>query len=456
MKSVAQSTETSMSKLAIAIISIFAAWTNPAQAQFADSLFSNPRVKTDYVSPTEGTYSNPLTIGNCLYTNDSDPILITLCNPVTPTIWPQSNQFEQGASRPNYWVLSANNENFRSTLNSGPPNQSEPVYIPQEMNNLLEFTILTNSLPGESKWRAHMIADHTPNGLQNPQGPGGIPFLGLGADSRRGNGQPVGYLNNTTGMNSTFFASRIWAAVHPGTGVALMYVYAMTEWKNSSGKTIPRGIFVALYHEGTDHSTSTQSCDPNVDGAFGGQGYCSGIHKHWNWPIEESFFYPGADWVYIDAEDAGWVCGENIAVSRLNLDTGHAVNWEHLFECLSPYFDDPMPSTEVPLLGVHWAVEVSGAGNAIWASVDSMLMLRNPQILEGGSLDAVLEKATLPVISTEWADPVTVDQIQEKFWASCRLNKECFTRHYDRIQGKAIELNYEVLSQPLGTARDHR
>ena len=53
------------------------------------------------------------------------------------------------------------------------------------------------------------------------------------------------------------------------------------------------------------------------------------------------------------------------------------VDWEVLFRCLSDrgLFDDPMPEDEVvPLLGVHWVVELFGNAS-IWSVVSDMEMV---------------------------------------------------------------------------------
>ena len=46
-----------------------------------------------------------------------------------------------------------------------------------------------------------------------------------------------------------------------------------------------------------------------------------------------------------------------------------------LFECMSDndLFDTPMPSSNVPLLGVHWGDELFGDA-AIWVIVEDMKM----------------------------------------------------------------------------------
>jgi len=54
----------------------------------------------------------------------------------------------------------------------------------------------------------------------------------------------------------------------------------------------------------------------------------------------------------------------------------YELDWEFLFRCLSDLelFDDPMPVAEmVPIIGVHWIVELYGNASA-WFVVSDMKM----------------------------------------------------------------------------------
>ena len=443
----------------------------PSAAQFFDQGFVNPAVRTDYDASNEGTATNPITLpyGGCLYDDNTDPIMIAPgCYNYGPTVYNSSNYFSQRSNPNGFWVMSANNEiHNKMTLtqwptwsygpaNSGPPNQSHPIYQPQPWNSMFEFTLLTGSLPGESLWRAHMIADHSPTASQNPQGAAGIPFLGLGADSRRGNGSPVGKLNVWGGFGSTRSTVRIWdLAAGPGSA-ALMYNYAIAQWPRPNGQMVPRIVFVALYHYGLEHSTTTSP----------------GLHRHWNWKIPESFFYPGADIAFIDVEDIQQHCPSHAAVpwAQLNIDRQIDLDWNVLFRCMSDknLFDEPMPTTPIDLLGVHWAVEVANQGSLIWASVHGMKMRRSytssittaETMADGASL-AVGPVADEPVaeavIPADWRDPVTTEQMREWFWDACRQDEACwrYNAHRESTKaGQAVEIEYDAGPHVQGIARD--
>lgn len=418
----------------------------PAHAQFFDQGFVNPAIRTDYDATNEGTAANPLSYDrSCLYSDNSDPILLAPgCYVWGPSTFLLSNHFSQRSNPNGFWVISANNEihnklNFfydgwdfvTSPANTGPPNQSHPIAIPQTLNNMFELTLLTNSLPGEQLWRAHMIADHTPYAYQNPQGAAGIPFLGIGADVRRGNGQMVGKLNTASGYDTTHSTVRIWNAANSIDGAALMYTYAIAQWPDSQGKMVPRIVFVALYHEGLEHSSSS----------------LRGLHRHWNWKMPDSFFYPGGDIAFIDAEDINTHCPGHPSIDAIGVwqDTAITTDWENLFRCMSDnyLFDEPMPSTPVDLLGVHWAVEVAGPDSLIWGSVHGMAMSTggSSAVALGGAEDA--SKRVGPMeIPADWEDPVTTDEIRSWFWESCRANDACWQNNALRAAGEPYDPDY--------------
>lgn len=435
-----------------ALLGLLVITSTTTSAQFTDNGFINPKVRTDYLAVNKGTASNPLVVGSCIYPGTGpaqDAILLPpFCAPLSGSLtFTQSNFFSQNSPGSTYWTISANNETPHfSALHSGPPNQSITLFIPQQANNLMEFTLLTNSLPGETAWRAHMIVDHTPNGNQNPLGPDGIAFLGLGADKRRGNSTNVGTLQGPSlSFNLTTFKARIWDKIYTPGGAALMYVHAYSQWPTSSGQMRTRGVFIQLYHEGLDTSSPTQNCT-------GGPGVCKGLHRHWNWRFPESFYFPGADYALIDAEDVAWACNGTtslISVPPNNTDVTVLVNWTRIFRCMSDngLFDDPMPQGSLPLLGVHWAVETTGINNAVWASVHEMTMH-----MTAGTL--IVPQGQSPVIPLDWQDPTTTEAIRAHFWDGCLESPACTERNLDQFLGNYRDLDYIKLNQPIGIARE--
>ncbi len=90
--------------------------------------------------------------------------------------------------------------------------------------------------------------------------------------------------------------------------------------------------------------------------------------------MQESYFYPGAEFAFIDAEDVQSHCG--ISVPRLTSvgqEITYNLNLWWLFQCISNLngWDSPMPSFPA-ILGVHWAVEMTGVNGKLWTSVHDM------------------------------------------------------------------------------------
>ncbi len=72
--------------------------------------------------------------------------------------------------------------------------------------------------------------------------------------------------------------------------------------------------------------------------------------------MQESFYYPGADIALMDAEDVYDLCGFSMTRLRNKYDSAYyMVVLDDLYRCASDKgpFDTPMPSTAVPITGVH-------------------------------------------------------------------------------------------------------
>jgi len=329
-----------------------------ASAQFHDQGMTNtPAVKTEYVDPKEGTNVNPLTLGDCLWGNCTQERLV----------FARSNHWQQnlpcdpctGPHQPGtYWTLILNNEPHTDPHNSGPPDASLPRALPAE--GLFGFETLrgADNVSGDNRWRAHLMLDLI--GIENPVF-GGIPFLGFGEFSHRGNrDRPLGYLNPSRPARPSVltFGVRLWDVVPTtpipgGTQPAALasYVWMVANWGTS-----PKAIFITLYHYNVQNSVP-----PGTPAIF-----------RWNWPLAESAFYPGADIVYIDAEDMGYYCGFDVPSLALHQDVAYHIDMNALFRCVSNrnLFTEPMPSTpDIPVTQVLWANESSGIDGDLWTDV---------------------------------------------------------------------------------------
>jgi hypothetical protein len=334
-----------------------------AIAQFNDQGLINARVRTDYNSQTEGQPSNPITYVNpCLFPT-------AVCGN-SPTTFSATNWFAQNVSgypQSSFWVLDLNNEfsynlGSHTTYNPGPPNQSVPRSAPGY--GLMGFTALIDSEAGENFYRAHLVANGS---FPNPNGGLGIPYLGIGAERYRGNNSVApGILNTATGRKRVQFKAKLWNAIPPGPAghapTLAFYVTARTAW---GGKA--RGLQITLYRWGFENSTIPPALERFV------------TQYQWNWPMQESFYHPGVEWAFMDAEDVQYFCGFSVPpLTTIGQQISYDINLQSLFQCLSNRnaWDTPMPSSTLYIQGVHWAVEMSGANGAIWTSVHDMKMVQ--------------------------------------------------------------------------------
>lgn len=193
-------------------------------------------------------------------------------------------------------------------------------------------------------------------------------FVAIGSERYRGNnGTALGFLNGGASSNKRVqFKARLWdfklpTAVGAQPPTLAFYVYAISNWGNK-----PRGLFITLAHWNIDNSQS--------NGTFEAQ-------YEWNWPMQESFYHPGVEWAFVDAEDVAYYCS-GYSVPRLttiNQEISYDINLQTLFQCISNWngWDTPMPSSgAIPIHGVHWSVEMSGTDGWIWPSVHEMKMVQ--------------------------------------------------------------------------------
>lgn len=379
-------------KMVVVLLAALASGTACAD-DFWDQGFKDGAWRTDFISDLAGTPLSPLTYdSNCLF-----PELLCGNSPLVGE--PTSAGTSAGGPEDRYWVVSINNEPaFENLIGgsvavTGVPGQAHPLpqsgqmwtYYPES------FTVQVDTEAGEDFPRAHMIVRHMgPTNSHDEKGAGGIPFVSVGAQANRGNGDAVGVLNKPLGPHNVRFTANLFDWKNSDDSVMWAFLYAISAWPDEAGNIIQRGVFLTLKHMGED---SDYSAPDNPGHPF-----------DWNWPIRESFFYPGVDWGFIDSEDlnsgpAAWHCGFTVpAMTEKLTDYRFNVDLQKLFECASRrgLFRTPMPeSGELPIKGVHWAVEMSGADAYLWMAVHGMEM-------SGFKINAGLNDA--------WFNPVTNGQ----------------------------------------------
>lgn len=70
--------------------------TSPARADFHDPLLASGKVRTEFNAANEGTASNPLTYGPCIYPQSA--VNGNICGVSLPPIFSQSNRYPASRS----------------------------------------------------------------------------------------------------------------------------------------------------------------------------------------------------------------------------------------------------------------------------------------------------------------------------------------------------------------------
>ena len=323
--------------------------------------------RTAYASEGFGTSSDPMHPTACLYPDASDSMLINpeACGNVSKLPpFASANAWTNATAWPTdaFWVLQMNDEGAFDACNSGAPDVSLPRSKPGE--GIMGFTLLED---GEPFFRAHLVLNYTFQGPCDAVTPfSRIPFLSFGAHKNRGNGIPVGAINPSLGVPShVVFTLRLWDISSNATPMS-SELWTVASW---GGKT--RMVFIALGHANLTWGIA---------------------HRHWNWPIAQSFLAPGADIVFFDHEDLGNRCpgaltatarGQAVSTglfstddrtSNVGKDILYDLDLDALYHCASGFgpFDDPLPSTQdIAVDGVFWSNEIGGRGSPsyLWTSV---------------------------------------------------------------------------------------
>ncbi len=333
-----------------------------AHAQFHDNGFTRtPIVKTEYTNSRTGTASVPLTLGSCLWGG-----CIT-----ERTVYPQANYWRQNwpcnadscanINTPYdvFWSLILNNEPRNDTHNSGPPDASLPRSAPGA--GLFGFATLFGSanFPGDNKWRAHLVTNFI--NFRNPVA-AGTPFEGFGEFSSRGNGaRNLAWLRPSPATRASVltWGERLWGPPNlptqvPGTTqqpTLATYLWVLANWG-----TKPKAIFITLYHWNIQNSVP-----PANPGIF-----------HFNWRFSQSALYPGAEIVYIDAEDMNYYCGFSVPSLVAGTDVNYRLDLTALFSCVSnrrplhrTHAGDEQHSGDAGSL----ANETTGINGSLWVAI---------------------------------------------------------------------------------------
>jgi hypothetical protein len=333
-----------------------------------------PAGSTD--TPWFGQFSRSVACG--------DPLAPRIGDSWTSCIsYQQSNQFSVNwAANTDYWVIAANSEPSFDQCNLGPPNLSWPVAdyysFGQSYFKAGSEPVLVQAGGPVSRYRAHLKinANDFTHRCRNNSALGliyTIPFLSVGAQQNRGQNKPIAYITNPpysryrSTDNISFdlkmdayqeFGCRAGTeSICPPTNAgshAGMYITAQWGGKN-------RQIFLDYFAQGS------LAFPNNLDVG----------RLHFNWPIEDSMFYPGAEIVFFNPSNLQSECGITFPALPIStsITTHYQFNASEVFACASRLnkFDAPMPlNTEIPLVGVHWYVESAGTQGVLSVMVENM------------------------------------------------------------------------------------
>ena len=94
----------------------------------------------------------------------------------------------------------------------------------------------------------------------------------------------------------------------------------------------------------------------------------------WNWPVHESFYYPGAEVAMLSSAQLAGLCGIDVPPQPLVArPVQYSVDITSVFGCASNLnlFSSPMPGfADVELEGFHWYLESVGSSGALWIAVE--------------------------------------------------------------------------------------
>lgn len=266
--------------------------------------------------------------------------------------WSTDNFFSLNNPENTFWVTVTNTDPAYDQCNSGPPGASNPIGK-LDGGTMFKMATATNQFILEAsgddrlsngEWWCH--------GTTLPRY--SAPFMSVGAEQGKGQSRPLMPLrvgqSERLSWESRILTDRPFGCVvgteaacsnigtGPGGGV-WSGVFLNTAWGGAK-----RGLFLMIHMQG--HLVINE---PNKK-------------VHWNWPVAESFFYPGFELGYITPKIAKDLCGIIIPdMAKGGATTEFSIDVAGLMQCASDhgFFSVPMTPDAV-LTGAHWFVEFTG------------------------------------------------------------------------------------------------
>jgi hypothetical protein len=285
--------------------------------------------------------------------------------------YPGSPYFSLNAPDSQYWVVVANSDPSFDQCNDGPPGLSHAIRDPIADPRPALYKVAMENLPSGAR-RAHLIvnASNHPFRCDRPgykQGPHSVfPFLSLGAHAGHGQADAVATMNRARPPGSR--PQVRWTAW------TLAYLPFGCDPAKGMELCFARGVHAGFYGiarwDGVKHLlfVNVISVDDLDYDAL------PPPKTRWNWPLEESFYYPGAEVAMVSSAQLARLCGIDVPPQQLAVGKmDYSVDITGIFACASDLnlFGTPMPAwQDVELDGFHWYLESVGTRGALWLAVE--------------------------------------------------------------------------------------
>lgn len=258
-----------------------------------------------------------------------------------------------------YWVVVANEDPaFDSECQDGPPGLSHQIVSSGGLYNIRTTGNYIWGL-GMHK-RVNMKVDASKKVITtNPPCPGDtFSYLSFGSHKGAGNSSYLGTLNrNAPSVDRLRFnmrASSYSAFSSPTTSNVGVHagIIVVAEWSSKANEdddpiVYPKFVLVDLLQTGVLAEGNNYS-----------------VNSKWNWPVEESLFFPGAEMAVTNAATVTNKCsGINIlTLYTTGSQRSYDIDLTDLFECASdvltgPFTNGGLPSGSINITGVHFFVE---------------------------------------------------------------------------------------------------
>jgi len=286
----------------------------------------------------------------------------------------KSNYYQARSTGTDYWMLIANNDPSFDQCNSGMPGTSLPVVdLASGERGLFQFQVENYSVAGGDDWHRFHFAinsrDHDFFCANLDDYQSSLPFLSIGAQNGAGNDGPVGEIDKWYNYNINDKLSFDYEIVDYSPYTCLPETKATCYEKYAGSHS---GFFLVAQWGGTNRMLFVELWR---SGHFAQLVY-GPARGNWNWPIEESVFFPGAEIAVLP------VGHPDVELCRLGIEPfgeadigspkSYRVSASDLYSCADglDLFSSEMPPGRIDLDGVHWFSESYGTDGYLWASLD--------------------------------------------------------------------------------------